>query len=231
MWLALAAVVALTFFLAVREVARAPARVVSEGAELLDSARSVAEAFRTGTITTRFLSHATTVAGSTKLQFASLDQMEVFERTDEASILWGQFELPDLVVEARAPVQYTYYVDLEGDWRFERKGDRLWVVAPTIRMNRPAVDVSALEYSVRSDSMLRDAEGATQRLREGITMMSVQRGRENVALVRELGRRKIEEFVEAWLGPSFGDAEDWVVEVAFADEAPEEGAPVELPRE
>ena len=50
--------------------------------------------------------------------------------------------------------------------------------------------------------------------------MSEQRAKKNAALVREVGRSKVREFVERWLSGNFGDAEEYRVVVRFADEAP-----------
>ena len=84
--------------------------------DVIDSSRSLVEAFKTGTVTTRFVSYAAEMSGSNYLQFANLKQVEVFERTDSATVLWGQLELPDVVVRAEAPVDYTYYLDLDEPW-------------------------------------------------------------------------------------------------------------------
>ena len=69
----------------------------------------VAAAFRQGTITTTFTSYATSVSGNQFLQFATLSQEERFRRTDQASTGFGYIPLPDVIVEANAPVTYTYY--------------------------------------------------------------------------------------------------------------------------
>ena len=47
--------------------------------------------------------------------------MEVFERTDSATVFWGQLALPDVVVRARAPFEYTYYLDLNKTWELTLK--------------------------------------------------------------------------------------------------------------
>jgi hypothetical protein len=50
--------------------------------------------------------------------------------------------------------------------------------------------------------------------------MAHRRAQENIHLVRELGRRKTEEFVATWLLDSFGEAErSRRIEVVFAGEA------------
>ena len=133
-------------------------------------------------------------------------------------MLWGQLQLPDVVVRARAPVEYTYWVDLDGAWDFRMEGQRIRVRAPAIEFSRPAVDVSELRYEVAADSLLRDEELALERLRAGITEMSRRRAADNVELIRELARRETEEFVARWLAARFVDGDDFTVEVLFADE-------------
>ena len=199
-------------------VSRAPVAVLEEGRKTLSDLRSVAAAFRTGTITTTFLSHATEVSGSQYLQFAHLQQQELFERRETATALWGYLELPEVVVAARAPVDYTYYLDLQGRWQLSQSGNTVVVVAPPIRFNPPAVDASALEFEVKTGSLLRDEAPALEALKQGLTRMARRRARENVPLIREIGRREVEDFVEAWLIGRYLDGDDYKVKVFFPDE-------------
>src|SRR5512142_114219 len=99
-----------------------PGEVAEGGRKALQGLGEVAAAFRTGTVTTTFRSYATEVTGTTRLQFAELRQEEGFERRDAEAILWGALALPDVVVEARAPVTYTYFLDLQKEWRFRLEG-------------------------------------------------------------------------------------------------------------
>jgi hypothetical protein len=215
---------------------RVPAEVADSGVKLVRELRDLVRAFNTGTVETSFHSYATEVSGSSYLQFATLDEIEVFERSDFSSTLWGQIELPEVVVRATAPVQYTYYLDLDAEWRFELEGDTVRVRAPRIKFNKPSVDASRIEYEVRQSSVLRDEEAAMEKLRAGMSAMAHRRAQENVHLVRETGRRKTEEFVASWLLQSFEqEAKDYRVEVLFADEGgpsppaeePERGAPAD----
>ena len=57
--------------------------------------------------------------------------------------------------------------------------------------------------------------------------MARTKARQNVALVREVGRRKTEEFVETWLVRGFSDGGTYRARVAFADEPPVLPSPVE----
>jgi hypothetical protein len=195
-----------------------PGDAVDRGVEVLHELQTLASAFRQGTLEIRFLSYATRAEGRNDLQFATLEQTEIFRRKDESSLLWGRLPLPEVVVEATAPVTYTYYVDLNDTWKFEIAGDTVRVLAPPIRHNKPAVDASEIRFETRTTSVFRDEDAAMEALKAGLTEMAERRARENVPLIRELGRVKVEEFVSNWLTRSFGDGEAYHVDVVFADE-------------
>lgn len=204
-------------------VSRIPGATVDRGTEALrllgGELGTLAAAFRQGTVTTRFTSYASRVTGNTYLQFATLEQFEVFRRTDEATLAWGNLPLPPLVVEASAPVTYSYYLDLEGEWQFDLDGQVMTVITPPIGANPPAVDVSELRLEARTSSWFRDEEAALDKLRTGLSRMARERADEHVELVREIGRRQVEDFVRTWLVQAFGDGGDYQIEVVFADEA------------
>jgi hypothetical protein len=183
----------------------------------------VASAFNQRTITTSFLSYATTVRSSQYLQFATLRQTEVFTQTDEATTGFGYIPLPEVVVEARAPVEYTYYLDLNAKWEFVLKDNVLYVLAPPIKFNKPAVDASEISYEVRKGSMFRDKKQAQENLKKSISFLAHQKARQNVAVVRESGRKQTTEFVEKWLMKSFADGNEHPVKVYFQDETPPSG--------
>src|SRR5262249_34719109 len=139
---------------------------------------------------------------------------------DEAALFWGQLALPDVVVEARAPVTYTYYLDLKDRWVFTLDGRNVQVRAPAIRANAPAVDVSALRYEVKQGSVLRDQAAVIENLRFGLTELCGERARQHIELVRDTGRRQTEEFVETWMKARFSDGAAYRARVSFADERP-----------
>jgi len=195
-----------------------PADVLEGGRQALRDLREVAAAFRAGTVTTTFRGYATEVSGTSRLQFAELRQEESFERRDSEAVLWGALALPDVVVEARAPVTYTYFLDLDKEWRFRLEGRDVLVVVPAVEWNRPSVDVSALLFEVREGSVLRDEQLVLDRLRGELTPLLDRRARQHVPLVREAGRRKVEAFVETWLVQRFADGKGYRARVVFADE-------------
>jgi hypothetical protein len=87
-----------------------------------------------------------------------------------------------------------------------------------VEWNRPAPDVSALHFSVREGSVLRDEQLVLDRLRAELTPLLDRRARAHVPLVRETGRRKVEAFVETWLVQRFSDGKAYRARVVFADE-------------
>jgi hypothetical protein len=181
-------------------------------------AQQVAAAFKQGTITTTFTSYATTLSGSQYLQFATLSQMEHFTRKDESSMAFGYIPLPDVVVEATAPVSYTYYLDLNARWDFKVQDGVLWVIAPEIKFNKPSVDASRITYEIKKNSLLRNTSEAMENLKESITWLSIKKAQANIDLVRETGRKQTETFVQNWLAKTFTDGRNYPVKVVFRSE-------------
>ena len=159
---ALVAILCLTGLLVFRTLAGIPAATVDQGRELLGAAQDLVSAFREGTVETRFVSYATRLSGSTFLQIAILERLEIYTREDRATIFWGTVELPEVVVTATAPVEYTAYVDLDEPWQLRLHDRVLEVTAPPIRFNKPAIDASRIEFEIREGSLLRDEEAAIE---------------------------------------------------------------------
>jgi hypothetical protein len=205
-----------------------PVDTIEKTGKLVDTVgrrlEEVAAAFNRGTITTTFTSEATTLSGSQYFQFATLMQHEVFTRTDEASTGFGYIPLPEVIVEARAPVTYTYYLDFNARWDFQLKDGVIRVIAPDIKPNKPAVDASSITYEVKKNSMFRNTTEAMNNLKSSITSLSYQKALTNISLVRETGRAKTEQFVENWLERNFSDGKKYPVKVRFSDETQGEAA-------
>ena len=189
---------------------RETAAAVSEGLAKL------AAAIRTRSVTTTFASTATEIRGTKRLQVAELSQVGVVERRD-ATRLFG-IPLPDVVVSARAPVTFTYFLDLDGRWDFDLTGRTVTVLAPALAWNAPSVDVSKLTIVTAESSILRDEGPVVEELRASLTGIFRQRARQNVPLVRETARRQAEEFVRAWLLRAYGVPDDVRVVVRFQGE-------------
>src|SRR5688572_29413454 len=226
LWMFIVGALALNAALLVRSCRDLPGEAIDKTGKIIEKAgralSDVASAFHQGRITTEFISYATTITNQHYLQFATLRQKEIFTRTEETTIAY--VPLPEIVVEARAPVDYTYYLDLNAKWDILLKDGVVYVFAPPIRFNKPAIDASAITYEVKK-GYLKTAE-AQENLKKSITSLSVLRAKENIPLIRENGRRQTTEFVERWLMKSFTDGKQYPVKVFFPGEKPPEGLPI-----
>ena len=230
MWMVIVALLlagALYVFRSLRElpgnvIDKAGAVIEKAGARLMD----LASAFSSNVVTTSFLSYAANIQTGHHLQFATIRQMEIFSQKDQARTGFGYIPLPDVIVEARAPVEYNYYVDLNAKWEFILKDNTVYVLAPEIEYNKPSVDASEIQYEVRKGSIFRRTEQVKENLKKSITDLADRRAKENAALVRDTARKQVGDFVERWLEKSFTDGKKYPVKVFFPDEAWPEGVPM-----
>ena len=206
---------------------RTPVNAIKAGgdaaAQLVDRVggklETVAAAFNRGTITTSFVHYATALTNTLRLDVATLRQMEIFTRKEELSTGFGFIPLPDVIVEARAPVEYTYFLDLNAPWRMDVTGRTVRVRAPALQHHTPALDVSGMTLEVRK-GVFKVGE-VQEKLRQSLTAMAGRQAQDNVPLVRENARRQVERFAQAWLLRSFTDGPGYSVQVIFDDEGPE----------
>jgi hypothetical protein len=193
-------------------------QVVQVPAAMLTDLRSVAGAFKQGTMRTEFLSRATEIAGTSRFEFATLKQAESFKREEQDSTAWGWIPLPKVVVLAQAPVEYSYHLDFDAPWEFQRDGDTVLVFPPPITPGTPALDVSALSFYTLQGSLWRDETAVKERLRGSLTEALARRAVDGTPLVREIGRQRLSEFVGKWLGDRFSDGRRFHVKIIFPDE-------------
>jgi hypothetical protein len=198
-----------------REMVDAAGRAIEKAGNAL---ATVVAAFNSGKVTTEFISYASTIHPTQRLQFSTLKQTEIFTRRDESTTAFGYITLPEIIVEARAPVEYTYYLDLNAAWKLVLQEGTIHVLAPRIRFNQPSIDVSAMTYEVRKGSVFRNTAESLEGLKQSISQLSRLKARENINLVRETGRRQTQEFVEKWLAREFSDGKTYPVKVFFDGE-------------
>ena len=201
-----------------------PGAALDKGTEMIKTlgieAAKVARAFNEKTVREEFVSRATELAGTSRFQFATLKEEETFQREEAGSTGWGLIPLPKVVVGARAPVEYSYYLDFAGAWEFASEGAVLTVFAPPIAANPPAMDVSALQFYTTEGGIWRNDGAVRERLRETLSAVLRERAVKNTGLVREVGRQRLTQFVEKWLAEKFSDGRDLRVKVVFPDERP-----------
>ena len=231
MWMVIALIVSVNVLLLLKSCRDVPGEALDKTGQVIDKAgkalSNIAMAFKQGSVATAFVSYATTISNHQRLQVATVKQMEIFTQTNQSSTAFGYVPLPDVVVEARAPVECTYYLDLHAPWSFVLTNGVILATAPPLQFNKPAVDASAISYEVRK-GRFKTAE-AQESLKRSISALVVLRAKENVPLVRESARRQTSEFIAQWLMKSFADAKQYPVKVYFADERIPESLPPLLP--
>lgn len=185
------------------------------------TAQAIARAFREGTLSTEFTSYAQSLEGTRRLQVASLDSVETLSQRDQASILWGQLELPEVLLRATLPVTYTYYLDLEAPWTltWDESSQVLAVQTPPLEWNRPAVDVSRMTIGVERTHPLRDHEAARERLRQVLTPWLEERAEANRELVAATAREEVEDWVRSWVEVEYGQVGE--IEVVLGAAVPD----------
>lgn len=229
-WAKVVTIIAVTVLLTggalqgLRMLSAMPGAAVDKGTEMIKTlgseAAKVARAFNEKTVREEFISHAAELEGTARFQFATLKEGEIFQRAETGSTGWGLIPLPKVVVEARAPVEYSYYLDFAGPWEFAREGSELTVYPPPIAANPPALDVSALQFYTLEGSVWRNDDAVRERLKDSLSAALRERAGKNAGLVREVGRRKLTQFVEKWLARNFSDGGELRVKVVFPDERP-----------
>lgn len=220
LWLGVILILSVNAVILLKSCAKLPGEALDKAGQVIDKTShalsNIAAAFRQGSFTTTLVSHATTISNTTRLQVATLKQTELITQTNQSATAWGYVPLPDVVVEARAPVEYTYYLDLNAPWTFDLRDGYVIATAPPLRFNKPAVDASAISYEVRKGTF-KTAE-ALDGLKRSVTSLVTLRAKENLPLVRENARKQTTEFIERWLMKNFADATNYPVKVIFPDE-------------
>lgn len=164
------------------------------------SLSQIAESFKTGKVVTEFHDYVTEVKGLQRLQAASLKSTDVFTRVDSKSILWELIDLPDVKIEIKMPVEYTYYLDLKDKWNFEFDENlmHIKVNAPSIKPNTPAVNVSEMKVTVLKNSIFRDVDAVKDSLFKELMPRLNQLAYEKIDLIREAARKEVTSFVSNW---------------------------------
>src|SRR5881396_476725 len=109
LWIVVVGIIGVNAALVFRSCRNLPGETLDKTAKVFEKAgqalADVASAFTRGKVTTEFISYATTLSNQHYFQFATLKQTEVFTRTEETTTAFGYVPLPEVIVEARAPVE------------------------------------------------------------------------------------------------------------------------------
>jgi len=163
-------------------------------------------------VSARILTNFRSFQPELKLQLATFKEDALIERTD------SHWLLPDVKLEARAPISYTYFVDLNGTWNFLVQNRKILVFPPAVQCNTPAYDVGKLTISVKEDSVLRRTEIAKEAFHNELMGYAWGRSKIQIPLIKENARKQLKTFVETWIKNNFANTEGFAVEVYFPDE-------------
>jgi hypothetical protein len=193
-------------------------------AEVGKAASDVAERFKTGRITTTFVAAIPQLQpGGPLLELASFEATETFMRTDERAVLFDLIPLGTNITEIRVPVTYRYHVQLSDPWSLDVRGTLCLVRAPRLRpSNPPAIHTERIEKRSERGWLRGNVQEQMQALERSITPTLEARANDDahVALVREPCRKRMAEFVRAWLlrEEQWRDDRFTAVTVLFDDE-------------
>jgi hypothetical protein len=219
MWICIVSILAGSAIYLFKSCVEAPAKIAGGVADRVSrAARDFISAFMQGTVSIEFKEYCAEVQTNLTLQVATLKQTEQFIRTDEATI--GDFPLPDVIISVTAPVDYTYFVDLDKKWEFKLQEKELTVIVPDPLFNRPSFDVSRMDWEVKKDSIFRRTRQIQEEFKKSLMPLAIRRGRAHLAVVRETARAQVAVFVERWLKERFTDGKQYQIKVCFQSECP-----------
>lgn len=158
------------------------------------------ESFSSGKVEEEFHSYISKLEGTNRLQVASIKSVDNFSKKDTKSILWDLISLPEVIVEIKAPVEYTYFIDLNRKWEFhwEEEDSTIKIIAPKIQAGTPAVNVSKMEFSEKKGSILRDVNEVKNQLKNELTEKLEYVATNKIILIKEIAREETEIFLRNW---------------------------------
>lgn len=149
-------------------------------------------------LTVSFTSYVTSTKGLQRLELAESTAVENIERSSQFSFFWDFVKLPDLVVQARIPVRYLYYIDLTEPIHVSLIGQELYLTAPILRPGLPAADVSGISYEVKQGGLFRDTPKAFEDLRKMITPLLNENAQRRLPEIREQARTSLTALIKTW---------------------------------
>lgn len=165
----------------------------------------------------RFYKYATKISEKQRLQVATLQQVEIFERTSHLKALG--LALPDVVVKATVPVEYSFFVSLNQGWKFTNTATEIIVDVPGLTNSTPAADVSKVRYDIVKGSLLRSENKSLRIIQKELMGLLVEKSIEHRSLVKEQARASVEKFVREWLVEATGENATKTIRIRFPDDS------------
>ncbi len=190
--------------------------------------KEIADGFNSGKVVSEFHDYITKMEGVNRLQVALIKSVDTFSKKDSKNILWDLISLPDVEVEIQAPVEYSYYLELNDKWEFRWNDSSRTIVAiaPKIKCGTPAVDVSNMKIIEISGSILRSTDEVKEKLKSELSQKLSEIAESKISLIRDTARNYAKQFIKNWfINFYFKDAAlkpEYLI-VYFADENPPAG--------
>jgi hypothetical protein len=222
--LAVAVLAAVSAWRACRSIEEGPRQARQTVGDVGRALGDAAERFKTGRITTTFTAAIPRLSpGGPLLEVASFEATETLSRTDERAVFFDLIPLGKNVTEIRVPVTYRYHVVLAEPWQLDVRESACLVRAPRLRPSLPpAIHTDRMERRSERGWLRGGTEEQMENLERSLTPMLSARAADagHVALVREPCRRRVAEFVRAWLlrEDQWRDGRFTSVTVVFDDE-------------
>lgn len=207
-------------------------RVDDATEKVIDVTKKIIDEFKTDKITYDFHTYGVTkLKGTNRLQVATVNAMELFKSNRDTSYIWGLLKF-SAGVTITAPVEYTYYLDLNDRWKFlitdegtaEAPMLKVFVLAPPIQYNTPAIIVS--KWTIQDDkrSYFIDQDELREKLRQELVNICQEMAKERIQdnILRATIRTEVKNFIQTWfIENRFKDDKHkpMVAEVYFEDEA------------
>ncbi len=200
-------------------------KAINLAEKVINTAPSIAEKFKTGTITTHFTESITQISptGGDILEVGSIRANESFRKKDSKNTAWDTIHLGETVAEIQTPVTFRYHIRLSDQWRLVTQNNVCIVLAPSIRATLPP--------AIHTDKMEKSTERGWARFNQGDLLRDLEKSitptlnrraidKKHIDLVREASRQSIAEFVRKWLMKEDHWSEDLftAIQVVFPDE-------------
>lgn len=199
--------------------------------EIFDRGDKIIDEFKDDKITYDFHGYVTKLKGTNRLQVAEVNAMETFKSNRETSYIWGLLNF-SAEVTVTAPVEYTYYLDLNDRWKFlitdegtaEAPMLKVFVLAPPIHYNTPAINVSEWTIQDGKKSYFIDQDDLREQLRKELVNICQEMAKQRIDddMFRTTVRAEIKNFIQTWfIENRFKEYEHkpMIAEVYFEDEA------------
>lgn len=176
-------------------------------------------------ISDQFRSYVSAARSTQKIVLYELQVVEQIDRTEKHTLLWNLISLPDLVIRMQVPVQYGFYVDVSEGFEFQKDNGNWIVIAPPLRSQTPAVDISGLSFHVRKGAFFHDTQNAKEAIQRDLTEYLFKQSEKAKSSYETQAAESLKGLVGAWLRQSNPTLPNEQIQVRFRNQSDNTRAP------